>query len=122
MDRSSSAEALLICSWEGRAAADSARAEGWLGSLDVRGGDDSPGVGGVGVRMVERVFGSWDDGGGVIVDVVGGAGEVNVSALGYCAGSGESERDSDRSGGLSGLATSVEGMSTESWEVCDKGT
>ena len=47
----------------------------------MSGGDDKPGVGGVGVRIGGRVFGTWDDGGGVMDAVVGGGGEVNFSTL-----------------------------------------
>lgn len=77
----------------------------------------SPGVGGVGVRMTDRVLGSWDDGGGVIDDVVGGAGDVNFSSL----VTGDSDGDADGSAGVAGLDSSVDGISTESWEACDNG-
>jgi len=110
-------DASLTCSWEYRAAADSARAEGWFGNLDVGGGDESPGVGGDGVRTTARVFGSWDDGGGVMEEVVGGAGDVNFSILAM----GDPEREADRSAGVAGIDSSVDGISTDSWEACDNG-
>ena len=84
------------------------------------GGDESPGVGGVGVRTVNLLFGIWDDGGGVI-DAVGGAGDVNFSTLVVGAGPGESECDRDRMRGVSGVESSVDGIATESWEVWESG-
>lgn len=57
----------------------SVKADGWLGNLLVGGGDVSCGVGGVGVLMAARVPGTWEEGGGVIEDVVRGAGEVNLT-------------------------------------------
>jgi hypothetical protein len=78
----------------------------------------SPGVGGDGVRTSTRVFGSWDDGGGVMDEVVGGAGDANFSIL----ATGDPEREADRSiAGVAGLDSSVEGISTDSWEACDNG-
>lgn len=98
--------------------------EGWPGSLEVGGGEDSWGVGGVGVRTTVREFGICDDGGGVIDDVVGGAGEVNLArsgelALDMEASAEDSEGEMERSLGVVGLESSVEGRS-ESWDVWDK--
>jgi hypothetical protein len=114
MDRSSSCDALLILSWEYSAAAASVSTDGWLGSLLVGGGEVSWGVGGVGVRMLARVFGICEDGGGVMEDVARGAGDVKPAfAMSTCAA--DSERDAERPLGVSGAATSVVGMS----ESCD---
>jgi hypothetical protein len=44
----------------------------------VGGGDVSCGVGGVGVLAVTRLFGIWEDGGGVMEEA-GGGGEVNLA-------------------------------------------
>lgn len=93
----------------------------WEESLDVGGGDVSCGVGGVGVRMTVCEWGIWEDGGGVMEEVVGGAGEVNLArsgetALDMFAAVGEPERNL----GVVGRDSSVEGMS-ESWEACDGG-
>lgn len=101
-----------------RAAADSIRAEGWFGSLEVGGGDESPGVGGDGVRTTERMLGSWDDGGGVMDEVVGGAGDVNFSIF----ATGDAEHEAERTSGVAGLDGCVEGITTDSWEACDIGT
>lgn len=87
----------------------------------MSGGDDKPGVGGVGVRIDGRVSGTWDDGGGVIDAVVGGGGEVNFSTFVLCADAGEFERDTECMRGVAGPGSSVDGMATESWEVCDNG-
>lgn len=53
-------------------------------------------------------------------EVVGGAGEVNLSRLGEsslvrCVGPGEPDVEAERSLGVAGRESSVEGMS-ESWE------
>lgn len=74
------------------------------------------------MRAITRVFGTWDDGGGVMEEVVGGAGEVNLTlfgdtAFGVC--SGDSESESERISGVAGPESSVEGT-RESWEICDK--
>ena len=88
----------------------------------MSGGDDKPGVGGVGVRIDGRVFGTWDEGGGVIDAVVGGGGEVNFSTFVLCAEPGEFEGDTECiRGGVAGPGSSVDGMATGSWEVCDNG-
>jgi hypothetical protein len=64
------------------------------------------------------VFGNWDDGGGVVDEVVGGAGDVNFSVL----VTGDAEREADcNMAGVAGLDSSVEGISTDSGEGCDNG-
>jgi hypothetical protein len=89
--------------------------EGWLGSLLVGGGEVSWGVGGVGVRSPAREPGSCDDGGGVMEEVVRGAGDVNLTRSGEAsfdmlAGAADSESDAERMRGVSGPATSVVGI------------
>jgi hypothetical protein len=117
MDLSSSGEALSILSCEYSAAAASMSTAGWLGSLLVGGGEVSWGVGGVGVRMTAREVRSWDDGGGVMEEVVRGAGDVNLTRSGEASfdmltGAADSESDAERNWGVSGPATSVVGIST----------
>lgn len=109
-------------SCEYRAAAASVKTEGWLGNLAVGGGDVNCGVGGVGVRKLARVSGIWEEGGGVMEDVVLGAGDVNLTRSGEAspdmlAGAAEAERDADACStlGVSGPASSVVGIS----ESCD---
>lgn len=53
-------------------------------------------MGGVGVLATAREFGSCEDGGGVMDEVVGGAGDVNLTrsgerALGIFGGAGDSD-------------------------------
>lgn len=71
----------------------------------------------MGVRMLARVLGTCDDGGGVMEDVVRGAGDVNLKRSGepsfdMLAGAAGSESDAERNLGVSGPATSVVGIST----------
>ena len=89
------------------------------------GGEDSCGVGGVGVLASARVFGIWEDGGGVIEEVVGGAGEVNLTRSGETTltmpddGGGEPEGETEESIlGVAGREYSVDGMreNCESWD------
>lgn len=66
------------------------------GILTVGGGDDRWGVGGVGVRTGARIGATWEDGGGVIEEVFGGAGDTNlalsgVRAIGMADGAGDVE-------------------------------
>lgn len=77
----------------------------------------SCGVGGVGVRTAARLLGTWDDGGGVMEDVVRGAGDVNLgdATFDMLTGAADSERDGERNLGVSGRATSVVGIN----ESCD---
>jgi hypothetical protein len=94
--------------------------DGWFGSLLVGGGEVSWGVGGVGVRMLVRMLGIWEEGGGVMEDVARGAGDVNLRRSGEAPfamsrWATDSERDADRPLGVSGAASSVVGMS----ESCD---
>lgn len=81
----------------------------------VGGGDVSWGVGGVGV--LKRVLTTWEEGGGVMLDVVRGAGDVNFTRSGEAtfdmvAAAADSERDAERNVGVSGRVTSVEGTSS----------
>jgi hypothetical protein len=78
------------------------------------------GVGGVGVRMPARVLTIWEEGGGVMEEVVRGAGDVNFTRSGEASfdmspGAADSERDIERTLGVSGPANSVVGTS----ESCD---
>lgn len=111
MDRSSSGEALLICSCGYKAAAASVKADDWLDNLLVGGGEVSWGVGGVGVRMAEREFGSCEEGGGVMEEVARGAGDVNLTRSGDASfDMMTAASDSERKSGVSGRATSVVGI------------
>jgi hypothetical protein len=88
----------LILSCEYSADAASVKPDGWLGSLLVGGGEVSCGVGGVGVRMPARMSGTWEEGGGVMEEVVRGAGDVNLTRSGEASfdmstGAADSERD-----------------------------
>jgi hypothetical protein len=83
-----------------------------VNSLAVGGGEVSCGVGGEGVRAVVRVLGIWEEGGGVIDEVMGGAGEVNFAWL---DGPGGSDGEAERRLGVSSLDISVDGTS----ESCD---
>jgi hypothetical protein len=98
------------------------RADGWFGSLVVGGGEVSCGSGGVGVLMMLRLVGTCEDGGGVIDEVVGGAGDVNLTLSGLlrldCPGEPGLEGEA-RLVGVAGRESSVEAMS-ESWESWDK--
>jgi hypothetical protein len=72
----------------------------------------------VGVLAATRGTGSWEEGGGVIDEVVGGAGEVNLAGSSEEAfwNSGEPGIEGERSlGGVVGCGSSVDGMRT-SWE------
>lgn len=71
----------------------------------------------MGVRATTRVFGIWEEGGGVIEEVVGGAGDVNLARSGETTLdiSADPDCDAKASLGVAGLDSSVEGMS-ESWE------
>jgi hypothetical protein len=75
----------------------------------------SCGVGGVGV--LRRVLTTWEDGGGVMDEVVGGAGDVNLTRSGEASfdmlpAAADSERDAARNVGVSGWTVSVEGTSS----------
>jgi hypothetical protein len=73
------------------------------------------------VRTAARAFTAWDEGGGVMDEVVRGAGDVNLTRSGdgfdMSRGAADSERDAERSVGVSGRATSVDGMkgSCDGW-------
>lgn len=79
----------------------------------------SCGVGGVGVLAMTRVFGIWEDGGGVM-EAVGGGGEVNLA---WSDGPGEPGDEVNGSIGVGGRDNSVVGTreSCESWDKdgCD---
>lgn len=76
----------------------------------------------MGVRRTVRVSGICEDGGGVMEDVVLGAGDVNLTRSGEASpdiltGAAETERDTDACSalGVSGPVNSVVGIS----DSCD---
>jgi hypothetical protein len=82
-------------------------------------------VGGVGVLAAVRNTGSWEDGGGVMDEVVGGAGEVNLYRSGDLAcdmlrGPGDADLEPEYILGVAGRESSVVG-SRESWDNWEKG-
>lgn len=80
----------------------------------------SRGVGEVGVRIMARAPGNWEDGGGVKDEVVRVGGDMNLTRSGEASfdnwwGAADSEHDAERNRGVSGRAPSVVGIN----ESCD---